>query len=253
MGAALNGIALHRGFIPFGGTFLIFSDYMRPSIRLAALTHLRPIYVFTHDSIGLGEDGPTHQPIEQLAALRAIPNITLIRPADATETAEAWKVALTHKDGPTRLVLTRQKLGFIDRTVYAPAAGLAKGAYVLADADGGKPKAVLMSSGSEVGLTVQAREKLQSLGIPTRVVSMPSQELFARQPQSYRDSVLPKGVKRLSIEAASAESWYKWVGSDGVVMGVDRFGASAPYERIYEELGLTVDKIVASVRSLLSS
>jgi transketolase len=215
--------------------------------------HQPVIYIYTHDSIGLGEDGPTHQPIEQLAALRAIPNITLIRPADATETVESWKIALTHKGGPICLVLTRQKLGFIDRTIYAAASGLAKGAYVLADADGGagKAKAVLMSSGSEVGLIIQAREKLQALGIPTRVVSMPSQELFARQPASYRESVLPKGIKRLSIEAASPESWYRWVGSDGVVMGLDRFGASAPYERIYEELGLTVDKIVSNVKGML--
>jgi transketolase len=251
MAAIMNGMCIHGGLRPFGGTFLIFSDYMRPSVRLCCLMHQPVIYIYTHDSIGLGEDGPTHQPIEQLAALRAIPNITVIRPADATETAEAWKVALTHKDGPICLVLTRQKLGFIDRTVYAPAAGLAKGAYVLADAEGGAAKALLMSSGSEVGLIVQAREKLQALGIPTRVVSMPSQELFARQPAAYRESVLPKGVKRLSIEAASPESWYKWVGSDGVVMGLERFGASAPYERIYEELGLTVDKIVASVRGMV--
>jgi transketolase len=253
MAGIMNGMCVHGGVRPFGGTFLIFSDYMRPAVRLSCLMHQPVIYIYTHDSIGLGEDGPTHQPIEQLAALRAIPNITVIRPADATETVESWKIALTHKGGPICLVLTRQKLGFIDRTVYAAASGLAKGAYVLADADGGagKAKAVLMSSGSEVGLIMQAREKLQALGIPTRVVSMPSQELFARQPASYRESVLPKGIKRLSIEAASPESWYRWVGSDGVVMGLDRFGASAPYERIYEELGLTVDKIVSNVKGML--
>jgi transketolase len=253
MAGIMNGMCVHGGVRPFGGTFLIFSDYMRPSVRLSCLMHQPVIYIYTHDSIGLGEDGPTHQPIEQLAALRAIPNITLIRPADATETVESWKIALTHKGGPICLVLTRQKLAFIDRGIYAPATGLAKGAYVLADADGGagKAKAVLMSSGSEVGLIIQAREKLQALGIPTRVVSMPSQELFARQPVSYRESVLPKGIKRLSIEAASPESWYRWVGSDGVVMGLDRFGASAPYERIYEELGLTVDKIVSNVKGML--
>jgi len=251
MASIMNGMCVHGGVRPFGGTFLIFSDYMLPSVRLACLMHQPVIFIYTHDSIGLGEDGPTHQPIEQLAALRAIPNITVMRPADATETAEAWKFALTHKTGPTCLVLTRQKLGFIDRTVYAPAAGLQKGAYVLADAEGGKPKAVLISSGSEVGLIMQAREKLQSSGVPTRVVSMPSMELFAHQTQQYRDSVLPKGIKRLSIEAASPESWYKWVGSDGVVMGLDRFGASAPYETIYTELGLTVDKIVANVREMV--
>ena len=251
MAGIMNGMCVHGGVRPFGGTFLIFSDYMRPSVRLSCLMHQPVIYIYTHDSIGLGEDGPTHQPIEQLAALRAIPNITVIRPADATETAESWRIALTHKGGPICLVLTRQKLAFIDRTVYAPATGLAKGAYILADAEGGKPKAVMMSSGSEVGLIIQAREKLQALGIPTRVVSMPSQELFARQPAPYRESVLPKGIKRLSIEAASPESWYKWVGSDGVVMGLDRFGASAPYERIYQELGLTVDKIVANVQGMI--
>jgi transketolase len=251
MASIMNGMVVHGGVRPFGGTFLIFSDYMRPSVRLSCLMHQPVIYIYTHDSIGLGEDGPTHQPIEQLAALRAIPNITVIRPADATETAEAWKVALTHKGGPICLVLTRQKLGFIDRSVYAPASGLAKGAYVLADADGGAPKAVLISSGSEVALILQAREKLQAQGIPTRAVSMPSMELFAKQPASYREQVLPNGAKKLSIEAASPESWYRWVGSDGIVMGLNRFGASAPYEKIFEELGLTVDEIVANVKGLV--
>jgi transketolase len=253
MAGIMNGMCVHGGIRPFGGTFLIFSDYMRPAVRLSCLMHQPVIYIYTHDSIGLGEDGPTHQPIEQLSALRAIPNITLIRPADATETVEAWKVALTHKTGPICLVLTRQKLAFIDRTVYAPASGLAKGAYVLADAEGGagRAKVVLLSSGSEVGLIMQAREKLQALGIPTRIVSMPSMELFAQQPAAYRESVLPKGVKRLSIEAGSPMSWYKWVGSDGVVMGLERFGASAPYERIYEELGLTADRIVENVKGML--
>jgi transketolase len=251
MASIMNGMVVHGGVRPFGGTFLIFSDYMRPAVRLSCLMHQPVIYIYTHDSIGLGEDGPTHQPIEQLAALRAIPNITVIRPADATETAEAWKVALTHKDGPTCLVLTRQKLGFIDRTVYAAASGLQKGAYVLADAEGGAAQAVLISSGSEVALIMQAREKLQAQGIRTRVVSMPSMELFARQPASYREQVLPKGTKKLSIEAASPESWYRWVGSDGIVLGLNRFGASAPYEKIYEELGITVDKIVESVKRMI--
>ncbi len=252
MAGIMNGMMLHGGVRPFGGTFLIFSDYMRPSVRLACLMKLPVIFVYTHDSIGLGEDGPTHQPIEQLAALRAIPQITLVRPADATETVEAWKVAVTHKGGPTCLVFTRQKLGLIDRQKYAAAVGVEKGAYVLADADGGKPRAVLMSSGSEVALVIQAHEKLKEQGIPTRVVSMPSHELFERQTEEYRNSVLPPNVPRLAIEAASPVSWYRWVGLKGVVMGLERFGASAPYEKIYEELGLTVNAVVDHVKRLIS-
>jgi transketolase len=249
MGSIMNGMALHGGVIPYGGTFLVFSDYMRPPIRLAALMHQRVIYVFTHDSIGLGEDGPTHQPVEQLTALRCIPNMTVIRPADAGETAEAWRVAVKHTSGPVALVLTRQKLGFIDRTKYASAAGVARGAYVLADAPGGRPQVVLISSGSEVALVLQAQERLAAEGIRARAVSMPSQELFARQPAAYQDEVLPKGVRRVAIEAAHPMSWYRWVGADGAVVGIERFGASAPYTRIYEELGLTVDKLVAAARS----
>jgi transketolase len=251
MAAIMNGMVLHGGVRPFGGTFLIFSDYMRPSVRLASIMKQPVIFIYTHDSIGLGEDGPTHQPIEQLSALRAIPDFTLIRPADATETAEAWKVALTHRNGPVALVLTRQKLGFIDREVYAPAAGLARGAYVLADPKEGDPQVVLMSSGSEVALIIKAHQKLADEGIPTRVVSMPSHELFERESEDYRRSVLPPGVKRVAIEAAHPMSWYRWVGEDGVVLGLERFGASAPYEKIYEELGLTVDKIVESARRLV--
>ena len=251
MAAIMNGIALHRGLIPFGGTFLIFSDYMRPSVRLAALMGQHVLFIYTHDSIGLGEDGPTHQPIEQLSALRAIPNLVVIRPADATETAEAWKAALTTKHSPVALVLTRQKLGFIDRETYASASGLQRGAYVLAESSGGAPQAVLMSSGSEVALVLKAHQKLTDAGVRTRVVSMPSMELFERQTPSYRESVLPPGVKRLAIEAAHPMSWYRWVGESGVVMGLDRFGASAPYEKIYEELGLTVDKIVENVKAMV--
>jgi transketolase len=252
MGSIMNGMALHRGVIPFGGTFLIFSDYMRPPIRLAALMRQRVIYIYTHDSIGLGEDGPTHQPVEQLSALRAIPNLTVIRPADATETAEAWKVALQHVDGPVCLVLTRQKLGFIDRTKYASAEGVVKGGYVLADAEGGPPQVVLLSSGSEVALIMTAREKLAAIGIRARVVSLASHELFAEQPKEYRDSVLPAGVPRVSIEAAHTMSWYRWVG-DGIALGIDRYGASAPYERVYTELGLTVEKIVHAAQDVLST
>jgi transketolase len=252
MGAIMNGMALHGGLIPFGGTFLIFSDYMRPAIRLAALMKQQVIYIYTHDSIGLGEDGPTHQPVEQLSALRAIPGLTLIRPADATETAEAWKVAIRHRHGPVCLVLTRQKLGYIDRKEFASAEGVAKGGYVLAEAAGGAPQVVLLSSGSEVALIMAAREKLAAAGVRARVVSLASHELFAEQPQEYRDSVLPKGIPRVSIEAAHTMSWYRWVGSDGVVMGIDRYGASAPYETVYSELGLTVEKVVTAARGLVS-
>ena len=251
MGAIMNGMALHRGLIPFGGTFLIFSDYMRPAIRLAAFMKAHVIFIFTHDSIGLGEDGPTHQPIEQLSALRAIPELVVLRPADATETAEAWRTALTHTDGPVCLVLTRQKLGYIDRTKYASAAGVAKGGYVVADVKGGAPQVVLMSSGSELALALSAAEKLGERGVQARVVSLASHELFAAQPDSYRESVLPPGVPRVAIEAAHPMSWYRWVGDNGVVLGVERFGASAPYEKIYEELGITVDKLVAAAERLV--
>jgi transketolase len=252
MGAIMNGMAIHGGFIPYGGTFLIFSDYMRPAIRLAAFMKQRVIYIFTHDSIGLGEDGPTHQPIEQLSALRAIPNLTVMRPADATETAVAWRTAIEHEGGPVALVLTRQKLGYIDRAEGSgngAASGVAKGAYVLADAP--SPKVVLLSSGSEVALTLKAKEKLAEAGIAARVVSVPSMELFARQPETYRTSVLPAGVPRIAIEAGHPMAWYELLAGNGEVLGLTRFGASAPYERIYEELGLTVDRIVSAANRLL--
>jgi transketolase len=249
MGAIMNGMALHGGMRPFGGTFLIFSDYMRPSVRLAAIMGQPVIFVYTHDSIGLGEDGPTHQPIEQLSTLRAIPGLTLIRPADASETAEAWRVAIAHMDGPTALVFTRQKLGFIDREKYAPAAGVVLGGYVLGDSD--KPQVVLMSSGSEVSLVLAAHEKLVAAGVRSRVVSMPSHELFARQDAAYRATVLPPGVPRVAIEAGHPMSWQRWVGDNGVVLGLERYGASAPYERIYTELGLTVDKVVETATTLV--
>ena len=253
MASMMNGMAVHRGVLPYGGTFLIFSDYMRPAVRLAALMKAHVIYIYTHDSIGLGEDGPTHQPIEQLSTLRAIPDMTVIRPADATETAVAWRVAVEHDGGPVALVLTRQKLGFIDRTVYAPAEGLEKGAYVLADPPSGKkPQVVLMSSGSEVGLVIKAHQQLAESGITSRVVSMPSMELFARQPDAYQSSVLPAGVPRVAIEAAHPMSWYRWVGSNGVVLGLTRFGASAPYETIYEHLGITVQKVIDAAKTLVA-
>jgi transketolase len=250
MASIMNGLALHGGIRPFGGTFLIFSDYMRPAVRLAAIMKQPVIFVYTHDSIGLGEDGPTHQPIEQLSTLRAIPEITLIRPADASETAEAWRVAIAHADGPTALVFTRQKLGFIDREKYAPAAGVVLGAYVLADSE--RPQVVLMSSGSEVSIILAAHEKLVAQGVRSRVVSVPSHELFARQDEEYRASVLPPGIPRVAIEAAHPMSWYRWVAAGDVVMGLERYGASAPYERIYEELGLTVDRVVEEARRLSS-
>lgn len=248
MGSIMNGMALHRGVIPYGATFLIFSDYMRPAIRLAAIMEQHVIYVFTHDSIGLGEDGPTHQPIEQLSTLRAIPGLVVLRPADASETAEAWRAAIKRKHGPVALVLTRQKLAFIDREKYASAAGLARGAYVMAvDTN---PEVVLVSSGSEVGLILKAREKLAADGVRTSVVSMPSHEMFGDQDAAYRDSVLPRGVPRVIIEAAHPMSWQRWAGPNDVILGIDRFGASAPYETLYEKLGLTVDKIVSSALSL---
>jgi transketolase len=252
MGSVLNGLALHGGIRPAGSTFLIFSDYMRPAIRLAALCDLPVIYVFTHDSIGLGEDGPTHQPIEQLAALRAIPNLVVIRPADATETVEAWRAAVLHKDGPVALVLTRQKVAALDRTRYAPANGLRLGGYVLADPPSGKPSLLLIATGSEVELALGAYERLAADGVATRVVSMPSLELFARQPREYRDAVLPPTLHaRLAVEAAAPQPWYRWVGDRGVVLGIERFGASAPYQRIYQEFGLTVDNVVRKARELL--
>jgi transketolase len=250
MGSIMNGMSLSGGIIPYGATFLIFSDYMRPPVRLASIMDRHVIYVYTHDSIGLGEDGPTHQPIEQLSALRAIPDMTVIRPADASETAEAWRAALKHK-GPVALVLTRQKLSFIDRSKYAPAGGLARGAYVLADAPGGAPEVVLISSGSEVALVLDAQKKLEADGIRARAVSMPSHELFARQDQAYRDSVLPKGVRRIAMEAAHPMSWYRWVGDDGVILGIERFGASAPAATIYEHLGITVQRMVDTAKQLV--
>ena len=255
MGAILSGLALHGGVRPVGSTFLIFSEYMRPPIRLAALSRLPTIYVFSHDSIGLGEDGPTHQPVEQLASLRAIPGLTVIRPADAAETVEAWRVAILHRDGPVALVLTRQKVAVIDRARYAPPNGLRLGAYVLADeGKGGKPAIIVMASGSEVELILGAYERLVAEGIAARVVSMPSMELFARQPQEYRDAVLPPAVRaRLAVEAAAPQPWYRWVGDRGAVLGIERFGASAPYQRIYQELGLTVENVVRKAKEVLGA
>lgn len=253
MGAILNGIALHGGFIPYGGTFLVFSDYMRPAIRLAALMKQRVIYVFTHDSIGVGEDGPTHQPIEHLAALRTIPNVMVIRPAEATETAAAWKIALERKGGPTALALTRQNLPIIDRSKYPAADLVVKGAYILADSEG-KPELILLASGSEVSLALEAREKLTEKGIATRVVSMPSWELFDEQPQTYQDEVLPPGVTaRLAIEMGVAQGWQKYVGTKGAVLGIDKFGASAPAKVVMEHYGFSVKNVVEQATKLLNT
>jgi len=252
MGAACNGLAAHGGIIPFESTFLIFSDYMRPSIRLAALMELGVIYVFTHDSVGLGEDGPTHQPIEQLAALRAIPRLVVIRPGDANETAVAWRVAIETRDRPVALALTRQNVPTLDRTQFAAADGLRRGAYVLTDAPDGRPDLVLIGTGSEVSLAVAAREKLSERKIQARVVSMPSWELFDLQPREYRDSVLPASIKRrVAVEAALPQGWHRYVGDGGDVIGIERFGASAPGNVVMEKLGFTVNHVVERALALL--
>lgn len=252
MGAALNGMALHGGIIPFGGTFLIFSDYCRPAIRIAALSEIPSIFVFTHDSIGLGEDGPTHQPVEHLFSLRAMPNATVIRPADANEVSWAWKAALENTTGPTLIILTRQNLPTFDRTVMAPAGNLQKGAYVLSDSPDGKPGIILIGTGSEVQLAVEARKILSGRGIAARVVSMPSWELFEKQNEEYKEHVLPSGVKaRISVEAGATLGWERWTGDRGVAIGLDHFGASAPYENIYKHFGITTDRIVKEAEKLL--
>jgi len=254
MGAALNGLAAHGGVIPFGSTFLIFSDYLRPSIRLAALMGLGVIYVFTHDSVGVGEDGPTHQPIEQLAALRAIPHLIVIRPGDANETAAAWRVAIESRTHPVALVLTRQNVPTLDRGKFASADELRKGAYVLADAPGGKPDIVLIGTGSELSLVLAASEKLAEQKINARVVSMPSWELFDQQPAAYRESVLPKSARtRLAVEAALPMGWHRYVGDGGDIIGIERFGASAPGNVVMEKFGFTVGNVVERAVKLLGS
>ena len=250
MGAVLNGMALHGGVIPYGGTFLVFADYMRPAIRLAALMRQQVIYVFTHDSIGVGEDGPTHQPVEHLASLRCIPNLTVIRPADSAETAEAWRCAIRNRTGPTAIVLTRQKLPLIDRDRYGLASGVSRGAYVLSE-PAGAARALLLASGSEVDIALRAQAALEGEGILVRVVSMPSHELFAQQEAAYREDVLPLGIPRVAIEAAHPMSWYRWVGDQGAIVGLDHFGASAPFSRLYAEFGLSSEHLVETVKGLL--
>jgi transketolase len=251
MGAICNGMAL-TGLIPYGATFFIFSDYMRPTIRLAAIMEVHVIFVYTHDSVFLGEDGPTHEPVEQLASIRAIPYVSLIRPADASEAAVAWRVALEHRHGPVLLVLTRQNLPIIDRKRYASAEGLDRGAYVLADPEGKPPEVILMASGSEVALALESQQQLAGQGIAARVVSMPSWDRFEAQPQSYRDEVLPPAITaRLGIEAASPFGWDRYVGPKGAIIGINRFGASAPYKVIAEHLGFTPANVIDHVHRLL--
>ena len=253
MGAIMNGLAIHGGVIPYGGTFLVFSDYMRPAIRLAAMMKLGVVYVFTHDSIGLGEDGPTHQPVEQLLSLRAIPGLVVIRPADAAETVEGWRVAIKRRNGPTALLLTRQALPVLERTPtgsLAAASGVEQGAYVLADTP--RVDAILIGSGSEVHIALQAKQLLHEQGVEVRVVSIPSWELFDSMPQEYRETVLPSNVvPRVAIEAGVSIGWEKYVGSSGVVIGLDHFGASAPYQRLYDEFGLTAKEMAAVTRRLI--
>jgi transketolase len=252
MGSTLTGIALTGGLIPYGGTFMTFSDYMRPAIRLAALSEVQAIYVFTHDSIGLGEDGPTHQPIEHLAALRAIPHLFVVRPADSAEVSEAWRIAILRRHAPTALALTRQKVPVIDRTRFAGAEGLRRGGYILAEADPASPQLILIATGSEVSLALDAREKLQAEGIATRVVSLPCWELFEEQPQAYRDEVIPPAVTaRLGIEAGVRQGWDRYVGTGGDVVCLDRFGASAPGDVVMRELGFNVDNVLQRARKLL--
>ncbi|MET8835857.1 transketolase [Micromonospora sp. NPDC004540] len=253
MGAILNGIALHGGTRPYGGTFLVFSDYMRPSVRLAALMKLPVTYVWTHDSIGLGEDGPTHQPVEHLTALRAIPGLDVVRPADANETVWAWRQALEHTDRPTALALSRQALPTLDRTELGAAEGVAKGGYVLAEASGGRPQVIIVGTGSEVQLCLTARERLEADGTPTRVVSMPCQEWFFAQDEAYRESVLPRGVKaRVSVEAGIAMSWRAIVGDSGECVSLEHYGASAPHTVLFEQFGFTPDRIVAAAHAALT-
>lgn len=252
MGAIMNGMSLHGGIIPYGGTFLVFTDYMRPAIRLAALMGTQVIYVLTHDSIGLGEDGPTHQPVEHLAALRCIPNLLVLRPADADEVAEAWRVALNHRSGPSALVLTRQKLPYFGEPARARA-GVPQGAYVVADnsVNGDKPKVLLLASGSEVELAIEAHKSLSEKGVTSRVVSFTSFELFEKRSAEERERVLPTGVPRVAVEAAHPMSWYRWVGDNGTVVGIEHFGASAPYQVVYEKFGITAAHVADAAQSLV--
>ena len=252
MGAIMNGMVLHGGTRPYGGTFLIFSDYMRPSVRLAALMKLPVTYVWTHDSIGLGEDGPTHQPVEQLAALRAIPGLDVVRPADANETTVAWRTILEHTDRPAGLCLTRQNVPTWDRSEFGSAEGTARGGYILAEASAGQPQVILVATGSEVSLAVEARKRLEDGGVPTRVVSMPCREWFAAQDRAYQQQVLPTGIKaRVSVEAAVGQGWRDVVGDAGEIVSLEHFGASAAYTVLFEQFGFTPDRVVAAAHASL--
>jgi transketolase len=248
MGAAVNGMALHGGIVkPLGATFLQFADYMRPAIRLSALMGLDVLWVYSHDSVALGEDGPTHQPVEHIAALRAIPGLTVLRPSDAAETAEAWRAAIEEIRGPVVLILTRQNVPVLDRSVYGPANGIDRGAYVLAEADGAA--ATIVGTGSEVGVALDARDLLAAEGVTARVVAMPSWELFAAQDAAYRESVLPAGQPKVSVEAGISQGWERWVDR---VVSIDRFGASAPGDVMLREYGITPEAVAAAVRELLA-
>jgi len=252
MGSVVNGMAIHGGLIPYGGTFLVFSDYMRPAVRVSALSHIPSIWVYTHDSIGVGEDGPTHQPVEHLAALRAIPQLTVLRPADANETAQAWSFAITHRDRPTALALSRQALPVIDRDRYHGAEGLLKGAYVLGDLGSDPPELILMATGSEVDLIIKAGEALAAQGVCLRLVSFPSWEVFRQQDPDYQESVLPRKItRRLVVEAGISQGWMEWVGAEGITLTVDKYGASAPADIIYEKYGLTVEKVIDQAEKLM--
>lgn len=251
MGAILNGIALSNYLIPYGATFLIFSDYMRPPIRLAAIMKIRPILIFTHDSIGLGEDGTTHQPVEQLIGLRSVPNVTVIRPADANETAQAWRIALEHTDGPVALILTRQGIPVIDQEKYTKANELEKGAYILSEPEKA-PQLILIGTGSEVQLVIAAQQKLKEQNIAARVVSMPSWELFEKQDAAYKEKIFPKALrKRLAVEAGSPIGWLKYVTDEGGIIGINQFGESAPGEEVMKEYGFTVENVVNRAKALL--
>ncbi|HVP77439.1 MAG TPA: transketolase [Thermodesulfobacteriota bacterium] len=253
MGGIVSGMALHGGLLPYGSTFFVFSDYMRPAIRLAALMKLHVIYIFTHDSIAVGEDGPTHEPVEQLFSLRVIPGLTVIRPADANEVAEAWRIAVENRNGPTAIILTRQNIPVMDRGKFSPAIGLRKGAYILSDPPAGKSDVILIATGSEVHLAVEAQEKLLAEGVKARVVSMPSWELFNQQPENYRHEVLPPDIpQRVSIEAGATLGWHRYVGKEGEIIGIDHFGASAPGSVVQKEFGFTSANIVNRVKTLLA-
>ena len=251
MAAIVNGMAL-CGLRSYGATFFVFSDYLRPAMRLSAIMGVPSIFVFTHDSIGVGEDGPTHQPVEQLAAARAIPGLVVIRPGDANEAVHAWRAALEQTQRPTALVLTRQNLPTLDRTAYAPAEGVSRGAYVLSEAAGGGPQLLLLASGSELSLAIAAQEQLAAEGLRARVVSMPSFELFEDQSRAYREEVLPPDVTaRVAIEAGVRQGWDRYLGDRGSFVGMNRFGASAPFQKIYDEYGLTVDRVVTTAGRLI--